>query len=126
MVEHQLRGHSLVELTSINKALLGRQPKLLNHFSHQFVYFKFARFNFACFNFDVFVFQCSEVLRCGKGEIAWKALCRPWGGVELNAGSFLHLEIFVKILVDGLGNVVTLKKNLSGASRRWVQRRDIE
>ena len=96
MVEHQLRGHSLVELTSVNKALLGRQPKLLNHFSHQFVYFKFARFNFSCFNFDVFVFQCSEVLRCGKGEIAWKALCRPWGGVEVNAGSFLHLENFCK------------------------------
>ena len=32
------------------------------------------------------------------------------GGVELNAGSFLHLENFCKnFLVVGLGNVATLK-----------------
>ena len=30
----------MVELTTVNKALLGRQPKLLNHFHHQFVCFK--------------------------------------------------------------------------------------
>ena len=58
MVEHQLGGHSLVELTTVNKALLGRQPKHLNHFGHQFFCFKFARFDFSCFNFDVFVLQC--------------------------------------------------------------------
>ena len=40
MVEHQLGGHRLVELTTVNKALLERQPKILNHFSHQFVCFK--------------------------------------------------------------------------------------
>ena len=49
MVEHKLRGHSLVELTTVNKALLGRQPKHLNHFVHQFVCFKFARFDFCLF-----------------------------------------------------------------------------
>ena len=53
----------MVELTTVNKVLLGRQPKILNHFGHQFVCFKFSRFDFACFNFDVFVLQCSEVLR---------------------------------------------------------------
>ena len=30
VVGHQLGGHSLVELTTVNKALLGRQPKPLN------------------------------------------------------------------------------------------------
>ena len=30
MVGHQLGEHSLVELTTINEALLGRQPKPLN------------------------------------------------------------------------------------------------
>ena len=63
MVEHQLGGHSLIELTIVNKALLGRQPKLLNHFIHQLVCFKFAKFEFSCFNFDVFVLQCSKVSR---------------------------------------------------------------
>ena len=63
MVEHQLGGHSLVELTTVNKALLERQPKLLNHFGHKFVCFKFTRFDISCFNFDVFVLQCSEVSR---------------------------------------------------------------
>ena len=39
------------------------------------------------------------------------------GGVELNVGSFLHLETFCKnFLVDGLGNVTTLKIYLSGTS----------
>ena len=64
MVEHQLGRYSLVELTTVNKVLLGRQPKILNHFGHHFYFFlKFARFDFACFNFDVFVLQCSKVLR---------------------------------------------------------------
>ena len=30
----------MVELTTVNKALIGRQPKLLNHFGHQFFCFK--------------------------------------------------------------------------------------
>ena len=30
MVGHQLGGHILVELTTVKKALLGRQPKPLN------------------------------------------------------------------------------------------------
>ena len=63
MVEYQLGGHNLVELTIVNKALLGRQPKFLNDFVHQFFCFKFARFDFSCFNFYVFVLQCSEVPR---------------------------------------------------------------
>ena len=46
------KGQHLVELMTVNKALLGRQPKHLNHFVHQFVHFKFARFDFACFNFN--------------------------------------------------------------------------
>ena len=36
VVEHQLGGRGLVKLTTINKALLGRQPKPLNYFGHQF------------------------------------------------------------------------------------------
>ena len=36
MVGHQLGGHDLVDLTTVNKALLGRQPKPLNYFGHQF------------------------------------------------------------------------------------------
>ena len=36
MVGHQLGGHDLVDLTIVNKALLGRQPKPLNYFGHQF------------------------------------------------------------------------------------------
>ena len=63
MVEHQLGRHNLVKLTTVNKALLGRQPKLLNPFRHQFFCFKLARFDFACFNFYVFVLQCSEIPR---------------------------------------------------------------
>ena len=34
MVEHQLGGHSLVELTTVNKVLFRRQHKLLNYFGH--------------------------------------------------------------------------------------------
>ena len=52
MVEHQLKGHNLVKLTTVNKALLRRKPKHLNHFVHQFVRFKFARFDFSYFNFN--------------------------------------------------------------------------
>ena len=40
MVEHQLGGHRLVELTTVNKELLGRQPKILNHFCHSYFCFK--------------------------------------------------------------------------------------
>ena len=36
MVGHQLGGHSLDELTTVNKALLGRQPKPLNYCGLQF------------------------------------------------------------------------------------------
>ena len=63
MVERQLEGHNLVELTTVNKVLLGRQPKHLNHFDHQFVCFEFAWFDFTCFNFDLYVLPCSEVPR---------------------------------------------------------------
>ena len=63
MLEHQLEGHSLAKLTTVNKALLWRQPKHLNHFVHQFVCFKFARFDFACFNFDLYLLPCLEVPR---------------------------------------------------------------
>ena len=31
LVGHQLGGHNLVELTTVNKTLLGRQPKPLNY-----------------------------------------------------------------------------------------------
>ena len=53
------------------------------------------------------------------------------GGVELNAGSFLHLEnFFTNFLVFGLGNVATLKIYLSGTSQRRkhtsLQCRDVE
>ena len=34
LVEHPLGGHNLVDLTTLNKVLLGRQPKHLNHFVH--------------------------------------------------------------------------------------------
>ena len=63
MVEHQLEGHSLVELTKVNKALLERQPKHLNHFVHQFVYLKFARFYFSCFNLNLYLLPCSKLPR---------------------------------------------------------------
>ena len=54
----------MVKLTTVNKVLLRRQPKLLNPFGHQFFFsFKLAMFDFACFNFDVFVLQFSEVPR---------------------------------------------------------------
>ena len=80
MVEHQLGRHSLVELMIVNKALLGRQFKLLNHFVHQFVCFKFARFDFACFNFDVFVLQCSEVSRLlWQGRNSMESLVQALG-----------------------------------------------
>ena len=80
MVEHQLGRHSLVELMIVNKALLGRQPKLLNHFVHQFVCFKFARFDFSCFNFDVFVLQCSEVPRLlWQGRNSMESLVQALG-----------------------------------------------
>ena len=39
MAGHQLGRHSLVELTIVNKAILGRQPKRLNYFGHQFFLF---------------------------------------------------------------------------------------
>ena len=39
VVGHQLGRHNLVELTTVNKALLGRQPKTLHYFGHQFSYF---------------------------------------------------------------------------------------
>ena len=40
------------------------------------------------------------------------------GGVELNVGSFLHLENFcTNFIVFGLGNVATLKIYLSGTSQ---------
>ena len=39
MVGHQLGRHSLVELTTVNKALLRKQPKPLNYFGHQFFLF---------------------------------------------------------------------------------------
>ena len=58
MVEHPLGGHNLVELTTLNKALLRRQPKHLNHFGHQFVCFEFAWFDFPCFDFDLYVLPC--------------------------------------------------------------------
>ena len=60
-VEHLLEGHSLVKLMTLNKALLGRQHKNLNHFVHQFFCFEFAWFDFTCF--DLYVLPCAEVLR---------------------------------------------------------------
>ena len=63
MVEHSLGGHNLVELTTLNKAQLRRQPKNLNHFVHQFYCFDFAWFYFDCFDFDLYVLPCSEVPR---------------------------------------------------------------
>ena len=60
MVKHKLGGYNLVELTTVNKALLERQPKPLNYFDHQFFLFNVAKFQFACFNFDAFVLQVSR------------------------------------------------------------------
>ena len=37
MVGHKLGRHNLVELTTVNKALLGRQPKPLNFCGLQFL-----------------------------------------------------------------------------------------
>ena len=72
VVGQQLGGHSLVELMTVNKVLLRRQPKPLNYFGNRFFFcFKFANFDFACFNFDVFVLQVSRFRGCcGEGEIA--------------------------------------------------------
>ena len=39
MVGHRLGRHGLVELVTINKVLLGRQPKPLNYFGHHFFLF---------------------------------------------------------------------------------------
>ena len=79
MVEHQLGRHSLVELTIINKALLGRQPKLLNHYIHRFVCFKLLGLILLVL---ILMYLCCSVQRfqgcCEEGEIAWKALCRLW------------------------------------------------
>ena len=63
MVKHPLGGHSLVELKTLNKALLWRQPKHLNHSVHQFVCFEFSWFDFTCFDFDLYVLPCTEVPR---------------------------------------------------------------
>ena len=69
----------MVELTTVNKALLGRQPKPLNYCGLQFSYFKFARFTFAYFNFIAFVLQVSRFQGChGEEEIARQALCKLW------------------------------------------------
>ena len=38
VVGQQLGGHSLVELMTVNKALLGRQPKPLNYFGNRFFF----------------------------------------------------------------------------------------
>ena len=53
MVKHPLGGYSLVKLTTLNNALLGRQPKHLNHFVHKFFCFEIAWFDFTCFDFDL-------------------------------------------------------------------------
>ena len=79
VVEHRLGGHRMFELTKVNKALLGRQPKLLNHFGHQFVCFKLLGLIFLIL---ILMYLCCSVQRfrgcCGEGKIAWKALCRLW------------------------------------------------
>ena len=79
MVKHQLGGHQVVELTTVNKALLRRQPKLLNHFGHQFVCFKLLGLILFVL---ILMYLCCNVQRfrgCyGEGKIAWKALCRLW------------------------------------------------
>ena len=96
MVKHQLGGHSLVELTIVNKALLGRQPKLLNHFVHKFVFFKLARFDFACFNFDVFVLQCSEVSRLlRRRRNSMESLVRALGRSRAECKEFSTLIKFL-------------------------------
>ena len=111
MVEHQLGGHSLVELTTISKALLERQHKHLNHFIHRFFCFKFARFDFACFNFDLYVLPCSKVPRLlWRRRNIMESLVQPLGRSRSERKEFstLRNKFCKKILVDGIGNFVIL------------------
>ena len=79
VVEHQLGRHDLVKITTINKTLLGRQPKILNHSCHNFVCFKLLGLILLVL---ILMYLCCSVQRfrgChGEGEIEWKALCRLW------------------------------------------------
>ena len=122
----------MVELKTINKVLLRRQPKHLNHFVHQFVCFQFARFDFACFN--LYLLPCSKVAKfLQRRRNTMESLVQALGRSRAESKEFSTIRkvffFFCKkkqILVDGLGNVATLKKFLSGKSRRWTQRRDVE
>ena len=114
MVEHPLGGHSLVELTTLNKALLRRQPKHLNHFVHQFVFFffEFAWFDFTCFDFDLYVLSCSEVPRLlwrRRESMESLVLALGMSRAECRDFSTQHWKIF-----------------LSGTSRRWSHRHNVE
>ena len=96
---------------TVNKDLLGRQPKHLNHFVHQFVCFKFARFDFACFNFDLYVFPCLEVPRLlRQRRNSMKSLEKALGRSRAECKDFstLRKKFCKKIQVDGLGNIATL------------------
>ena len=91
MVEHQLGGHRLAELMIVNKAVLERQPKLLNHFGHRFVCFKLLGLILLVL---ILMYLCCCVQRfrgcCDEEEMELKALCRLWGVLEMNVQSFLH------------------------------------
>ena len=63
-----------------------------------------------------------------------ESFVQAWGGVELNVGSFLHLEFFFKkfpgcwsLECHNVGlNVATLKTYLLSTLRRWFLTSDVE
>ena len=87
----------MVKLTTVNKVLLGRQPKLLNPFGHQFFFsFKLARFDFSCFNFDVFVLQYSEVPRLlRQRRNSMESFVQTLGKSKAESRKFSPLENFL-------------------------------
>ena len=82
MVGHQLGGHILIKLTTVNKALLGRQPKPLNFCGLRFFFFlilSLLGLLLLVFNFIAFVLQVSRFRGFhGEGKITRPSLCKIW------------------------------------------------